>query len=113
MKNLILKTVIFVFVWSFTVFGQEDFDIQQKKGEYLGLSKPLRDLTQIHDEESMVYYNDEAKVRKNRVRPTYVDSTALPVKYDPLVKGKGMVEKSNGQVRSEERRVGKEWRNEW
>ncbi|HZH86909.1 MAG TPA: T9SS type A sorting domain-containing protein [Brumimicrobium sp.] len=98
MKNLILKTVIFVFVWSFTVFGQEDFDIQQKKGEYLGLSKPLRDLTQIHDEESMVYYNDEAKVRKNRVRPTYVDSTALPVKYDPLVKGKGMVEKSNGQV---------------
>src|SRR5690554_5249077 len=105
MKNLYLfVTTLFLLSASFS-FGQagESKAIKQQ-GTYLGLSKPLIDLPQIHDEKSMVYYNDEAKVRENRVRPEYNDSTALPVKYDPLVdnypmKSSGPAEKERGEVK--------------
>lgn len=105
MKNLYLFiTVLFITGTTFS-FGQEGdkSEVIKKQGTYLGLTKALRDIPQIHDENSMVYYNDEAKVRKNRVRPVYMDSTALPKKYDPLVKNivtksTGPAEKSRGEV---------------
>ena len=100
MKNLYsIITVVFI-SGSLFLFGQESESLKAQKtqGKYLGLSTPVRDLPQIHDESSMIYYNDEAKVRKNRVRPSYVDSTALPIQYDPLMKGKGMAVKMHGEV---------------
>ncbi|RYM32986.1 T9SS type A sorting domain-containing protein [Brumimicrobium glaciale] len=105
MKNLYLFITILFLAGSSFSFGQVagESNVIKKQGTYLGLSKPLRDMPQIHDESSMVYYNDEAKVRKNRVRPVYMDSTALPKKYDPLVqnfvtKASGSAEKSRGEV---------------
>src|SRR5690554_7982709 len=100
MKNLYsIITVVFI-SGSLFLFGQENESIKAQKtqGKYVGLSTPVRDLPQIHDESSMIYYNDEAQVRKNRVRPSYVDSTALPIQYDPLMKGKGMAVKMHGEV---------------
>jgi hypothetical protein len=105
MKNLYLFITILFLAGSSFSFGQVagESNVIKKQGTYLGLSKPLRAMPQIHDESSMVYYNDEAKVRKNRVRPVYMDSTALPKKYDPLVqnfatKASGSAEKSRGEV---------------
>jgi hypothetical protein len=105
MKNLYLFVTFLFLTGSIFSFGQdgEKLDVIKKQGTYLGLSKPLRDLPQIHDENSMVYYNNEAKVRENRVRPVYMDSTALPEKYDPLVnnypmKASGSAEKQRGEV---------------
>ncbi|PWH86586.1 T9SS type A sorting domain-containing protein [Brumimicrobium oceani] len=105
MKNLYLfVTTLFLFSSTLS-FGQtEEPSVIKKQGTYLGLSQPLRDLPQIHDEKSMAYYNDEAKVRKNRVRPEYLDSSALPLKFDPLVnnysmKSSGPAEKKRGEVK--------------
>lgn len=104
MKNIHIFFTIAFLSGSIFSFGQEgESGTFKKQGKYLGLSQPLRDLPQIHDENSAVYYNDEAKVRKNRVRPVYKDSTALPKKYDPLVKNqayptKGPAEKSRGEI---------------
>lgn len=105
MKNLHSLTTILFLVASAISFAQSG-DISnavKKQGKYLGLSQTLRELPQIHDENSAVYYNDEAKVRKNRIRPEYIDSSALPLKYDPLIKSqafatKGPAEKPRGEV---------------
>ncbi|WP_107039113.1 T9SS type A sorting domain-containing protein [Brumimicrobium mesophilum] len=105
MKNIYFLITIFFVSVSTNSFAQEvdKSNAIKKQGTYMGLSKPLKDLPQIHDENSVVYYNDEAKVRKNRVRPEYIDSTALPLKYDPLIKSqnfstKGPAEKPRGEV---------------
>ncbi|PKR80800.1 hypothetical protein CW751_08510 [Brumimicrobium salinarum] len=96
--------LVFVVISSLSeVQAQEDKKYVKKQGKYLGLSKPLTELPQIFDEQSTVYYNDEAKVRENRVRPEYVDSTALPKKFDPLVsfnfqKSLGSAERSRGEI---------------
>ncbi len=106
MKNLYVFFTIAFLASSTLSFAQEieKTDIVKKQGTYLGLSKPLRDIPQIHDEKSVVYYNDEAKVRENRVRPIYVDSSALPKKYDPLVKNQMLkstetAEKFRGEIK--------------
>ena len=60
------------------VSDSETQNVEKIQGTFLGLSAPLRDLPQEWDDDKVIYEKDEHHVKANRVRPEYVDSTALP-----------------------------------
>lgn len=69
----------------FGSFGQEEFENEHsfyKKGQYLGVSIPLKDLPASDQKEEMA--KDHA-IRQERVRPADVNPNALPQGNDPII----------------------------
>lgn len=81
------KTAILIFtlLTGGVTFAQtEQQNVEKKQGNYLGLSKEVRNLPQTPEEE-MVYENDEGEnLHERRKKPEAVDPSAQPLKYDPV-----------------------------
>lgn len=63
--------------------GQEN-NFEKVKGQYLGISEPIRNLSQKEGLEIDENEHDEGDVHKNRKRPEAVNENALPKGEDPI-----------------------------
>lgn len=84
MKKRILSVLLIV-SGTYVAFAQSEIntnEITYKKGEYLGISIPLKDLPAADDKEEPSH--NEGNVKENRKRPEAINPNALPLADDPL-----------------------------
>lgn len=85
MKKRIL-TVLFAVSGSYVALAQAEINTNEItfiKGEYLGVSIPLKDLPAADDKVEPSH--NEGEVKENRKRPEAVNENALPIGEDPLI----------------------------
>lgn len=85
-RNLLLLTFILFGAYS---FAQEEIDNDQitfRRGEYHGVSIPLKDLPAADDSQDKEMAKDH-QIRENRKRPEAVNPNALPSGIDPILQG--------------------------
>jgi hypothetical protein len=73
----------------FISFSQTDFSTNEvtfKKGNFLGVSIPLKDLPVA--DESVEPSHNEGEIKENRKRPEAVNPNALPLTIDPILQDK-------------------------
>ena len=102
MKNtkLLIGAILMV---SSALFAQEPTgnsnQVQKVQGNYLGISKAMRDLPQVWDDSELTFEkdaHDEGDVHENRKRPEAVNENALPKGEDPV--RQKYVEKTGGEI---------------
>lgn len=88
---------------SSALFAQEPTgnsnQVQKVQGNYLGISKAMRDLPQVWDDSELTFEkdaHDEGDVHENRKRPEAVNENALPKGEDPV--RQKYVEKTGGEI---------------